>query len=590
MVAPNKDPQDVKTAGERVAKVIARSGLCSRREAEGLIEQRRVSVNGALIESAALDISPSDIVLVDGRPLATREPPRLWRYHKPKGRVTTHKDPEGRPTVFEALPENLPRLISVGRLDFNTEGLLLLTNDGDLARHIELPSTGWARRYRVRAYGQVTEAQLQDLKGGLTIDRMSYGPIEASLEREQGDNVWITVLIREGKNREVRRIMEHLGLTVNRLIRVSFGPFILGDLTAGQIEEVKTAVLKDQLGPRLSRQLGVRREIPREERRLAPGRAKPTYLRRKPVEVRPERAEEERPLKRRRILPMDGSEAPKVEFVAEKKPRGDRFAKRGERGENAPSRSAGREGGREPRAERVEKTPRGEGFETRPRPDADFQREKPEQRERGASYSKSHEAGRRERPERRTSHSVRSEGRDLAAGDAPRFRKFRSEQQGVGPRRFEAAGDGAPRERGPRKDFERRGEGPRPQRRFEAAGNSAPRERGPRKDFEHRGEGPRPQRRFEAGGDSAPRERGPREEGAGRTPRPSFRHSAEGGRKPFKARDGGERPFGRSGGDRPGGKRGEGKPMRSAGKPAHGRHSGGPRKPGPRPRPDKDKP
>src|SRR5208282_367460 len=350
-----------KAGAERVAKVIARSGLCSRREAEDLIEDRRVSVNGALIESAALDIVPSDIVLVDGRPLASREPPRLWRYHKPKGRVTTHKDPEGRPTVFEALPEHLPRLISVGRLDFNTEGLLLLTTDGDLARHLELPSTGWARRYRVRAYGQVSEAQLKDLDGGLTINKMNYGPIEASLEREQGDNVWITLLIREGKNREVRRIMEHLGLTVNRLIRISFGPFILGDLETGQIEEVKTTVLKDQLGPRLSRQLGVRREIPREERRLAPGRSKPTYIRRKPVEVRPERGgHEERPLKRRRILPMDGSAAPKVEYVAEKKPRQDRFAKGGERGESAPFRSAGREGEREPRAPRLEKTPRGE--------------------------------------------------------------------------------------------------------------------------------------------------------------------------------------------------------------------------------------
>jgi 23S rRNA pseudouridine2605 synthase len=767
MVAPNENLHGVKDAGERVAKVIARSGLCSRREAEGLIEDRRVSVNGALIESAALDISPSDIVLVDGKPLASREPPRLWRYHKPKGRVTTHKDPEGRPTVFEALPENLPRLISVGRLDFNTEGLLLLTNDGDLARHLELPSTGWARRYRVRAYGQVSEAQLKDLAGGLTIDRMSYGPIEASLEREQGDNVWITVSIREGKNREVRRIMEHLGLTVNRLIRISFGPFILGDLETGQIEEVKTAVLKDQLGPRLSRQLGVRREIPREQRRLAPGRAKPTYLRRKPVEVRPERADhDERPLKRRRILPMDGSEAPKVEFVAQKKPRQDRFAKRGERGETAPLRGADRQREREPR---FEKTLGGERFETGRRPVAGRERERPEKRDQGAPYSKRHEAAGRERPERKAHGTVRSEGRDLAAGDAPRLRKFSSERKGGGPRRFEpagegapreprprktfehrdegprpprrfeaagegaprgraprkefehrgerprpprrfeAAGDGAPRERGPRegsehrgerprpprrfetagggaprerrpsKEFEHRGEGPRPPRRFEAAGEGAPRsraprkefehrgerprpprqfeaagegaprerrpskefehrgegqrpprrfeaaaegtprerspregsehrgerprpprrvtagegaprERGPRKDFEHRGEGPRPPRRFEAAGEGAPRERGPREEGAGRTPRPPFRRPPEGERKPFKAREDGERSFSRSGGNRPAGKRGEAKPMRSGGKPAHGRYSGGPRKPGPRPRPDKDKP
>src|SRR6516164_5625701 len=208
MPALNETPEDGKPNGERIAKVIARSGLCSRRDAEVLIGEKRVSVNGAVIASAALDILPSDTVLVDGKPLAVREPPRLWRYHKPKGRVTTHKDPEGRPTVFEALPEGLPRLISVGRLDFNTEGLLLLTNDGDLARHLELPATGWTRRYRARAFGEVSEAQLQDLAGGLTVSGMNYGPIEASLEREQGGNVWISISIREGKNREVRRIME----------------------------------------------------------------------------------------------------------------------------------------------------------------------------------------------------------------------------------------------------------------------------------------------------------------------------------------------------------------------------------------------
>ena len=338
MVTPNENLHDGKSGGERIAKVIARSGLCSRREAEALIEDRRVSVNGAVIDSAALDILPTDKVLVDGKPLAAREPPRLWRYHKPKGRVTTHKDPEGRPTVFEALPENLPRLISVGRLDFNTEGLLLLTNDGDLARHLELPSTGWTRRYRVRAYGQVSEEQLKELADGTTIDKMNYGPVEATLEREQGDNVWIAISIREGKNREVRRIMEHLGLTVNRLIRVSFGPFMLGELETGQIEEVKVAVLKDQLGPRLTRQLGVRREPLREERRLAPTRSKPSYLRRKPeTGARPgwpgQADGGERPLKRRRIFDEGSAEAPKVEFVAEKP----HFQKRGEGAANAPA-------------------------------------------------------------------------------------------------------------------------------------------------------------------------------------------------------------------------------------------------------------
>ena len=337
MSALKGSPEDGKPDGERIAKVIARSGLCSRRDAELLIGEKRVSVNGSVIESAALDVTwPCDFV--DGQPLASPEPPRLWRYHKPKGRVTTHKDPEGRPTVFEALPENLPRLISVGRLDFNTEGLLLLTNDGDLARHLELPSTGWLRRYRVRAYGEIEQEKLSRLSGGLRADGVSYGPIEATLEREQGDNVWITIAIREGKNREVRSILEHLGLTVNRLIRVSFGPFTLGDLEPGQVEEVKTSVLKDQLGPRLTRQLGVRREPMREERRLPPSRSKPTYLRRKPdAPERPERQEQQRPMRRRRILQMDGAEAT-IELTPEKRSRPDGSSER-PRGERPAFRS-----------------------------------------------------------------------------------------------------------------------------------------------------------------------------------------------------------------------------------------------------------
>ena len=343
MPALNETPEDGKPNGERIAKVIARSGLCSRRDAEVLIGEKRVSVNGAVIESAALDVSPSDKVLVDGKPLAMREPPRLWRYHKPKGRVTTHKDPEGRPTVFDALPENLPRLISVGRLDFNTEGLLLLTNDGDLARHLELPSTGWARRYRVRAFGQIEQSKLDELAAGLRTDGVNYGPIEATLEREKGDNVWITLSIREGKNREVRRIMEHLGLSVNRLIRVSFGPFMLGDIEPGQIEEVKTSILKDQLGPRLARQLGVKRQPVREERRLPPARSKPTYLRRKQDAVeKPERLREERPMRRRRIL-ADGGEAATVELVPDKKWRAARFERSGEGGPGLGARRSGRD-------------------------------------------------------------------------------------------------------------------------------------------------------------------------------------------------------------------------------------------------------
>src|SRR5262244_1322497 len=242
--------------GERIAKVIARAGLASRREAEAWIETGRVSVNGAVISSPALNVTPSDRIAVDDTPLRARERTRLFLYHKPRGLVTTHSDPEGRDTIFRALPKGLPRLISVGRLDINTEGLLLLTNDGGLARELELPETGWLRRYRVRAHGEVTQGQLDQLKNGVEVDGVKYGEIDATLERDQGANVWLVFAIREGKNREVRNVMAHLGLEVNRLIRVSYGPFQLGELAEGQVEEVKTRVLREQLGERVARLAG----------------------------------------------------------------------------------------------------------------------------------------------------------------------------------------------------------------------------------------------------------------------------------------------------------------------------------------------
>ena len=243
----------------RIAKALARAGLCSRREAERWIDEGRVSVNGETLKSPARDVTPGDKVLVDGMPLPAPEPPRLWRYHKPKGLVTTHNDPQGRPTVFDALPAGTPRVISIGRLDFNTEGLLLLTNDGALARHLELPATGWLRRYRVRAHGSITQEALDKLKDGIEIAGIRYGPIEAILEKPQGTNVWLLIGLREGKNREVRTILEHLGLSVNRLIRVSFGPFQLFDLAPGAVEAVKQRVLSEQLGHRMATELGLDR-------------------------------------------------------------------------------------------------------------------------------------------------------------------------------------------------------------------------------------------------------------------------------------------------------------------------------------------
>jgi 23S rRNA pseudouridine2605 synthase len=241
----------------RIAKAIAHAGLCSRRDAEAWIVAGRVAVNGKVLTTPVYVVSPKDSVTVDGKALPEAQGARLWRYHKRRGLVTSHKDPQGRKTVFEALPPGLPRVVSVGRLDINTEGLLLLTTDGALARHLELPSTGWLRRYRVRAHGRMTQQALDRLRQGITLDGIQYGPVEARIDREQGSNLWLTISLREGKNREVKRITEHLGLTVNRLIRVSFGPFALGDLPEGEAEEVKRRVIAEQLGAKLVAQFGL---------------------------------------------------------------------------------------------------------------------------------------------------------------------------------------------------------------------------------------------------------------------------------------------------------------------------------------------
>jgi 23S rRNA pseudouridine2605 synthase len=233
--------------GERIAKWLARAGVASRRDAERLIAEGHVTLNNAKVEHPATFVAPRDIVQVRGAVIDSPDRTRLWRYHKPDGLMTTHKDPQGRPTVFERLPPDLPRVVSVGRLDLTSEGLLLLTNDGALARRLELPSTGWLRRYRVRVHGEVSEPALKNLARGLVVDGTRYGPIEAGLDSRKGSNAWLTVSIHEGKNREIRRVMACLGLSTTRLIRVAYGPFQLGNLARGAVAEVPPRVLRDQL-------------------------------------------------------------------------------------------------------------------------------------------------------------------------------------------------------------------------------------------------------------------------------------------------------------------------------------------------------
>jgi 23S rRNA pseudouridine2605 synthase len=296
--------------GERIAKLMARAGLCSRREAETWIAAGRVAVNGQVLASPALNVTASDKVLVDGKPMEAPERTRLFLFNKPAGLVTTDRDPEGRRTVFAYVAErfpDLPRLISVGRLDITTEGLLLLTNDGGLARVLELPATGWIRRYRVRANGQTDEVALGQLRRGVTVEGIRYAPVEVTLDRAQGANVWLTLGLREGKNREAKRLLEHIGLQVNRLIRLSFGPFQLGHLADGEVEEVNTRVLRDQLGPSLASAAGAsfgRPSLPEMQMEMntnsGPGERKRKHVR--ALRAREKKEKETQKTPRRRIV------------------------------------------------------------------------------------------------------------------------------------------------------------------------------------------------------------------------------------------------------------------------------------------------
>ncbi len=493
--------------GQRIAKVMARAGLCSRRDAESWIRDGRVSVNGKILESPAFNVGADDEIRVDGERLKEAERTRLFLFHKSRGLVTTARDPEGRPTIFDSLPEDLPRVVAVGRLDINTEGLILLTNDGGLARVLELPATAWLRRYRVRAHGAIEQAKLDALAEGVTIDGVHYAGIEARLEREQGSNVWIMMGLREGKNREVKRVLEHLGLSVNRLIRVSFGPFELGDLEEGEVAEVRTRVLRDQLGAKLAREAGVDFDAEVVDRAAPPAPAAPKRVDRRWAggRERPDRggAEPRGAAERREPEP---SQAPrKRKHVSALRAEIERSAM-GPRKRIERSATSDRKG-RQIKVERVVATPeelRRRAAETARR-DRSRQRgaERREEREARPSRPPRGETAARDRRggkpfEKRGSFG---EGRSPPRGEGKPFEKRASSGEG----RFSPHGETAPPDRRGGKPFEKRaasGEGRPPSRaggkpfekrassgegRFSPRGETAPPDRRGGKPFEKRG-------------------------------------------------------------------------------------------------------
>ena len=585
---PARAPRSEAPAGddtmkpERISKLLARAGVASRRDIERMIMEGRVAVNGKVLETPVLNATLADKIEVDGQPIRGIERTRLWLYHKPAGLVTTNSDPEGRPTVFENLPEELPRVMSIGRLDINTEGLLLLTNDGGLARVLELPTTGWLRRYRVRAYGEVDQPALDALKEGIAVDGVLYGAIDATLDRKQGHNVWITMGLREGKNREIKNVLGALGLEVNRLIRISYGPFQLGDLPEGQVLEVRGRMLRDQLGPRLIEESKANFDAPiyahgaetdeDEAPAKKPGR-----------EPRADWGREERPADKKRAAPKDWADKGDRRERAlgrldtrrdEGKP-ADKFA-------DKPKRPAGNTKGRTANvwmapgarplgekaaaaAARRKPDPRAgkpvDRFDDRPTSTVQITRARDEEgdwiRADGPDQKPRSRDG--DRGEKRGGFGDRPARRD---GDE---RAPRREGADRGPRRAGA-------DRGPRRDF-----GDRAERAPRREGE----DRGPRREFSDRG----PKREF---GDRPPRGDRPRDDRP-REDRP--RGERPFGDKPRAGKSFGDRPFGdkpagKSFGGKPSGKPG-GKPFggkpggKSFGGKPGGRPAGGPRSGGP---------
>nr|WP_082617078.1 pseudouridine synthase [Bosea sp. Root670] len=503
---------------ERIAKVMARAGVASRRDSEAMIAEGRVSVNGTVLDSPALDVKPTDIVLIDGEPLPARERTRLWLYHKPRGVVTTNFDPEGRPTVFDVLPEDLPRVLTIGRLDINTEGLLLLTNDGGLARVLELPETGWLRRYRVRAFGEVTQDVLDTVKDGVTIDGIQYGPVIARFERQQGFNTWLTVDLREGKNREVKTVLEHLGLTVNRLIRISFGPFQLGELEEGEADEIRSRVLQDQLGSELTAKAGADFESPRRD-------ALPTA-------PRPAPAGDDRPRRRR-------DEAGRDDEPARAPLRGDkpwtRTVWRDAETEPQRERKAPPRRGADPKLERQEREATGDVKRRRDTPIADPKGRRVLVERVRAPVSEERAAPERESKRRPDRKPRQERGAQERGGDEARA-----------PRSFErSGGDDRPARRPRREDDGRDRGGDRPWE------DRAP--RGERPERASRDGTERPARAFrERSAEDRPRGRSFGDKPGGKSFGGRSSERPAGGGRPFGGKPGGGRPGGGKG-PRPGG-------------------------------------
>ncbi|TRL39270.1 pseudouridine synthase, partial [Rhizobium straminoryzae] len=548
--APAAEATDA-TAGkpERISKILARAGVASRRDVERMIMDGRVRLNGQVLDTPVVNATLSDRIEVDGEPIRGIERTRLWLYHKPAGLVTTNSDPEGRPTVFDNLPEDLPRVMSIGRLDINTEGLLLLTNDGGLSRVLELPTTGWLRRYRVRAHGEVTQEALDKLKEGIAVDGVLYGAIDATLDRQQGHNVWITMGLREGKNREIKNVLGALGLDVNRLIRVSYGPFQLGDLPEGHVVEVRGRMLRDQLGPRLIEESKANFE--------APVYSNPVADDEKPQPKGPSAGRDDKPwgAEERREGRGDrdgdrfgGKPSPKGKGPA----KGKDFDKRGGKfggdgfGEDKPKK-------RLPlgtaRTANVWMAPGA-------RPTADGGAKKSARAEAERLFSKGGEA-----PRRASSVNVnRVEGdSDWIRAEAPARRPRDEDEGGFGRRdRGDRADRGDRPERGERRDRgDRPDRGPRP-------------DRAERSDRFERGE--RSSDRSERSFSDRPRgDRKPREDGD----RPRSKPYGSGAGPGRSARENAERAFSRPEGGRPEGRRAEGERGGFGSKPAGGKPFGG---------------